>query len=68
MNETKTVNGTPIKLISVTQQGWLFVEVVREAGGNYRCFVDPGNVIRPAACSEQFNALAFWRMTHDHTP
>lgn len=59
MNETKTMNGTPIKLVSLTQQAWLLVEVVREAGGNYKCFAKPEHVIRPATCFEQFNALAF---------
>lgn len=59
MNETKTINGTPIKLIKLTQQGWLLVEVVRAAGGNYNCFVEPEHAIRPATCSEELNALTF---------
>ena len=58
MNETRTMNGTAIKLVKVTPQDWLLVEVLRDSG-NYKCFVKPEHVIRPAACSEEFKDLAF---------
>ena len=58
MDTTTTINGTPVRIIAVTPQGWLLVEVVRESG-NYKCFAKPENVIRPVPCSDGFKGVKF---------
>lgn len=59
MDETKTINGTPILLINTNERGWLFVEVIRDSGRNYKVFAKPEDVIRPIPCSDKFKDLSF---------